>query len=237
MDARAQAYQAFEALLRAERYPRTAPPPAPPSPAFTVAVSREAGSGGAAVAREVGWRLGWPVYDNELLTHLAGELRVDVHLLEGVDERPGSRLVEFVEAFAATAAVTEVTYFRRLLKLLLALGARGDCVIVGRGAMIALPVDTTLRVRVVASEEDRVAAVGREHGLGHDEAARHVASRDRERRRFIKDHFHKDLTDPLLYDLVLNASRFSVDECAALVIEALQLLQARKPARESRPTG
>jgi cytidylate kinase len=204
---------------------------APPSPAFSVAVSREAGSGGESVAREVGRRLGWPVYDNELLTHLAEEPRIDVHRLEGVDERPGSRLVEFVEAFAAASAVTEVTYFRRLLKLLLALGARGACVIVGRGAMVALAVDTTLRVRVVASPKDRIAAVAREQGLNPDEAARYVEARDRERSRFIKDHYRKDLTDPLLYDLVLNASRLSVDESAALVIEALLLLQGRKAAR------
>ena len=132
-----------------------------------------------------------------------------------------------MEAFAAASTVIEVTYFRRLLKLLLALGARGQCVIVGRGAMIVLPVDTTLRVRVVASHEDRVALIGRERGLNPTEAARYVESTDRERSRFIRQHFHKDLTDPLLYDLVLNASRLSVEECAGIVIETLLRLQAR----------
>ena len=78
--------------------------------------------------------------------------------------------------------------------------------------MIALPVDTTLRVRVVASRQDRIALIGRESGLNPTEADRYVESTDLERIRFIKQHFRKDLTDPLLYDLVLNASRFSVEE-------------------------
>jgi len=146
-----------------------------------------------------------------------------------------------VEAFAAASTVTEVTYFRRLLKLFLALGARGQCIIVGRGAMIALPDDTTLRVRVVASREDRAALIGRERGLDPTEAARYVESTDRERSRFIRQHFRKDLTDPMLYDLVLNASRLSVEECADIVIETLLRLQARNasvkqglvPSRES----
>ena len=83
--------------------------------------------------------------------------------------------------------------------------------------------------------------IGRERGLNPTEAARYVESTDRERSRFIRLHFRKDLTDPLLYDLVLNASRLSVEECASIVIETLLRLQARNasvkqglvPSRES----
>ncbi|MGZ3337560.1 MAG: cytidylate kinase-like family protein [Isosphaeraceae bacterium] len=241
MYSRQQAFRTAEALLRSSEHPHPRQPEAPPSPSFTIALSREAGSGGTLVAREIGRRLNWPVYDHELLDHLAKELHVDVDRVESVDERRTSWLVECVEAFAAASTITEVTYFRRLLKLFSALGARGQCIIVGRGAMIALPVDTTLRVRMVASREDRVALIGRELGLDPTEAARYVESTDRERSRFIRLHFRKDLTDPLLYDLVLNASRLSVEECASIVIETLLRLQARNasvkqglvPSRES----
>jgi cytidylate kinase len=84
-------------------------------------------------------------------------------------------------------------------------------------------------VRVIASHEDRVAAVSRDLGVTSRDAARHVDATDRERVRFVKDHFRKDPADPLSYDLVLNASRFSVAECAELVVEALNRLKARGP--------
>lgn len=212
--------------MLATRYTDSRGPLATPSP-YTIAFSREAGSGGIFVAREVGRRLNWPVYDHELLDHLARELRVDVDQLENVDERRPGWLVECVRAFAAASSVSEVTYFLRLLKLLSSLGERGQCVIVGRGAMIALPIETTVRVRVVASRADRIALIGRERGLKPTEAASYMDSTDRERSRFIRQHFRKDLADPLLYDLVLNASRLSVEESTALVIEALLRLQAR----------
>lgn len=199
----------------------------PPPPRFSIALSREAGSGGTLVAREVGRRLNWPTYDHELLSELARELEVDATELERIDERPGSRLVELLNAFGHASTVTEFSYFHRLVKILLALGGRGDCILVGRGATIVLPPETTLRVRVVAAAEDRIAAVGSELGLDPAAAARHVETTDRERRRFIMAHFRKDLGDPLHYDLVLNCSRFSVDEGAGMVIEGLRHLQAR----------
>lgn len=225
-----------EALIRASERSRAghegesaaAGPSLLQATAFTIALSREVGARGTSVARELGRRLNWPVYDHELLEQLAKDLHVGVKLLEDADEKPGSWLKECVEAFAAVPTVTETRYFRQLLRTLLSLGARGECVIVGRGAAQLLPAATSLRVRLLASLEDRIAVVSRERGLSQPEAARYVETTDRERIRFIKDHFQKDPTDPQHYDLVLNSSRFSVVECVELILEALRRLQARR---------
>ena len=72
------------------------------SPAFTVALSREVGTDGTAVAQEVGRQLGWHVYDHELLEHIAKEMGLRTALLESVDEKNQSWLLETVEAFAST---------------------------------------------------------------------------------------------------------------------------------------
>ena len=219
-------------FAHAEDQPQAERPEAPTGIAFAIAFSREAGSGGITVAREVGRRLSWPVYDQELLESLAKELNVDVSLLEDYDERRGSFLVDTIKAFSAAASVSEVTYFRRLVHLLQVLGARGECLIVGRGSSFVLPPETTLRVRIVATRDDRIAFMVREHKLSPVEAARYVDTKDRERHQFLKDHFHKDPADPQNYDLILNRSRFSVDETADLVVDALQRMQARKtPAK------
>ena len=159
MNAKEQAIGIAAALIRAGQYAGPRGPDAPAPVAFSIALSREAGTGGALVGRELGRRLNWPVYDHEILNHLASELHVEMDRLESIDERPGNWLVECLNAFTAHSTITEVTYFRRLLKLILALGAKGHCVIVGRGAMVALPVDCTLRVRLVASLEDRIAFI------------------------------------------------------------------------------
>jgi cytidylate kinase len=197
---------------------------------LTIALSREAGTYGAAIAREVGNRLGWPVYDSELLQRIAEDLGIRRDLLKSVDERHVGWLTECLEAFSSSPTLSQTGYLRHLLETLLALAARGDCIIVGRGATKVLPMATTLRVRVVGPLEHRIEAVRREHGISHEEAARQVETTDRERDRFVRDHFNMDPTDPRNYDLVLNAVRFSKEECAALIIAALDCLRAHQTA-------
>ena len=129
--------------------------------AFTIAIARDTGAPATAVAREVGRRLGWQVYDHELLERIAEEHGLRVSLLESLDERRQSWLVECLEGFAQKAHVGESGYVRHLTQTILSLGAHGCCVIVGRGAAHLLPPETTLRVRLVQSLEDRVAAIMR----------------------------------------------------------------------------
>jgi cytidylate kinase len=219
-----------EALNRLSKHPHPfahAEAEAPRS-TFCISISREAGAGGITVAREVGRRINWPVYDQELLESLAKDLKVDVSHVEDYDERRGSVLVDSIKAFASAVSVSELTYFRGLVRMLEALRARGEAIIVGRGSSFILPPESTLRVRIVASRDDRVAFIARERDLSASNAARFIDTTDHDRSKFIKDHFHKDPADPLNYDLILNRSRFSTDEAAELVIEALQRMQARK---------
>jgi cytidylate kinase len=200
---------------------------------FTIALSREAGANAAPVTRALGERLGWPVYDRELLQRIAGEMGVRASLLESMDERSKGWLQECLEAIGSGSTVSEISYARRLVETLLALASRGECVLVGRGAAQLLPPATTLRVRLVGPVADRVKAVRQRFGISEEEAERWVAKTDAERARFVKDHFRKDPADPRLYDLVLNSARLSASECADIIVEALHWLQARAPARRA----
>jgi cytidylate kinase len=194
--------------------------------AFTIAVSREAGADGSRVAAVVAERLGWTVYDRELVQQVASDLGVHAGLLDSLDEKHRSWLLESVQAFGAAPSISADAYRRRLLETLLSLGAHGDCVIVGRGAAQVLPAATTLRVRLIGSIEDRVKVIARRRNIPAEEAKRWIAETDQERTRFVRDHFQKDPTDVQGYDLVLNTARFGVPACAELIIEALHRLQA-----------
>jgi len=200
---------------------------------FTIVVSREAGTQGTAISQEVGKRLGWQVYDHELLERIAQDMGLRSALLESVDERRQSWLTEAFEAFMSASGkseweplVTESAYVHHLVKTVLALGAHGECVIVGRGAPFILPAETTLRVRLVSPVRERIAALSRKLSIAERKAALRIRTIDRERTDFVQDHFFKDPTDPLNYDLVLNVSRLSVRSCADLIVDTLHLLEA-----------
>ncbi len=204
-----------------------------PTPAFTITVAREAGASGTKVAQEVGRRLGWQVYDHELLERIAAVHGLRVSLLESLDERRQSWLVESMEGFSQQGHIGETGYVHHLTQTFLSLAAHGACVIVGRGAGLVLPPATTLRVRLMAPVEARVAIVMHQRGLSKHDAERWLEKTDHERSVFIKDHFHKDPTDPRQYDLLLNTSRWSVMECADLILSALGRLGSRSAGAAS----
>jgi hypothetical protein len=213
------------------------PRPSPHLP-FTVAISREAGAPGVEVARLIGQRLGWPVYDREILDLVAEESGLRRELLESVDERDRHWLIESIAAFGQHQPVSTPSFVHHLVKVLGALAARGNCVVVGRGATACLPRESTLRVRIVADIGDRVQRIAVDRGVGEDEAYGIANRIDRERAHFVSSHFHRDVNDAHNFDLVLNASRVSPETCAALAAQALHELQAaEQPASATAPTG
>jgi len=220
-----------EALARLNRYADTAYAAKKNAPApITIALSREAGSRGAEIARVVGALLGWPVYDQELLDRIAQEKGVNARLLEHLDERLVTWLEEAVRSFCAPQSGWEGAYLQGLLEVLGSLGKVGHCVIVGRGAPHVLPVETTLRVRVIAPHARRVAWMQKCLGVSAAEAVRWVDTHDRERLRFARHHFNCNAADPLRYDLMLNSERFTAEECANLIVQAAHTLEAHAPA-------
>jgi cytidylate kinase len=201
---------------------------------LSIAISRETGTPGSEVAREVGARLGWPVYDHELLEAVSKQMDVPLREVESIDERGRGWLLETIEGFALGSRISEGRYVHLLVSIMRTLSARGHCVIVGRGAALILPAESTLRVRLVGELEDRIAAESQRLHLGHDEAARRLQQLGKERNRFIRSHFHENPATTSNYDLVLNTSRWSPPACAALIEQALLLKSQTSTAETAR---
>lgn len=220
---------AVEALARIFGYgkARTAEQP---TPRLTIAISRQAGSGGPEVARLVGAQLGWPVYDHELLTMIAKERGVEEKLLEQFDERDIGWLHQAAAQFTMQAPSLDGTYLKQLLTLLKSLGKVGHSVIVGRAAAHVLSPETTLRVRLVASRAARIAHTEKRMGVSRTEAEHWVDRTDREREGFVRHHFHRDPNATEGFDLILNSGRFASAESAAIIVQAARLRDERLQA-------
>ncbi len=167
--------------------------------------------------------------DHELLERIAAEMHVNVRLLDSIDEQHVPWLMERLEAFSSIPHVSESVYVRQLLEMILSLGARGQCIIVGRGAAHILPPALAIRVRLVAEFADRAQTKMREWGVTLDEAEGRVNALDERRRAFVRSHFHIDPTSPENYDLVLNTSRVDVETCSRLIMTVLE--RAARPGR------
>lgn len=184
-----------------------------------VTVSRAPGVVSEGVCRLLGERLGWPVFDRELLQTMAGDDDLRQRVYRSMDERQ----LSWVEEVARSVLQPEFRkndYFHRLTETVLSLAAQGSAVFVGRGADLILPRDAGLRVRLVAPVPERVAVLVEREGLSGEAAAREILSRDDEQTRFVRGHFRADVGDPARYDLVLNVARFAPEQLAELIVRA-----------------
>jgi cytidylate kinase len=201
--------------------------PREPQP-FTIAISRDSGANGHVIARAVGFRLNWPVYDQELLRKVADDMGLRARMLESLDEKRVNWLVESLDGFiTSTPAADSGAYVHHLVETLFSLAAKGECVILGRGAAQVLPSKTTLRVRLVGPRKERIETVQQRLGVEWVEAARRVAQTDHDRSQFVVHNFNTDPADPCNYDLVLNSARLGVGTCADVIVETLLRVQAR----------
>jgi len=107
-----------------------------------------------------------------------------------------------------------------LAKVVLLLGARGEVVLLGRGAGLILPAMSTLHVRLVAPLADRVAYLGQLLRLTEEEATEQVRRQDHRRNEFFMTHFHRRPGDVHQYDLALNSSYLGEETCADLILQA-----------------
>jgi hypothetical protein len=203
----------------------------------TIAISRQAGARGPEIARAAGQRLGWPVYDRELLELIASEMGLRTQLVESVDERVSGWLERCLELFRDEPLIGEEDYVGQLVRVLFSLAAHGGCVIVGRGSAQVLPAESTLRVRLIGPQASRIAALEERFDLTAEEARRWVEETDRRRSRFVREQFHRDPDDAALYDLVLNTCRLSVSDCADLIVATLKRLQPRMTGLKVRPAA
>ena len=195
-------------------------------PRLTIAFSRETGSGGAHIAQELADKLRWPLYDRELVEKIASDAGLRSEVVQSVDEHHSSFILETLEAFVGASTIGGAGYAHRLAKTLAALGAHGECVIVGRGAASILPRETTVSIRVVANVRDRAAEYARRNQVDLEKAKKDLLRLDKERAKFVQQYYHKDVADPHGYDLVVNASHFTLEACVELCFNAVRLKES-----------
>jgi hypothetical protein len=187
-----------------------------------VTISREAGSGGEYLAGELGKRLGWKVYDRELLELMSEDESNRQHLYSTLDERQTNWIDGLLVLCAPETMVLRNDYLRALCRTVLTVAHHEHAIFVGRGAHLVLPPDVGLRLRIVARREDRISTLAKEKGLELEEGEREARRLDAERQAFMKKVFggHGDeLTD---YDLAINMSRHSPEEACDIILAALR---------------
>lgn len=186
-----------------------------------VTISREAGAGASLIAELVGRVLGWQVFDKNLLDCTAEQYHLSRDMLELVDETPSNWVYDVLGTWMDRQIVSHERYVTDLSRVVVAMARRGNAVFVGRGAQFLLPRDKNLAVRIVAPEKMRLKRIMELRRLDADKARRYMDETDRGRREFVHRFFHHDISDPQLYDLIINVKHVGIEGAVEMIVKAV----------------
>ena len=200
----------------------------------TITIEREYGGGGAAIAKKLATQLGWKLWDEDLTREIARRAEVSASCVACFDERVDSMFHRLAKvfmrgSFERSLPVDEVEKFdadtmaTMLERVIKDVSAKGNCVIVGRGAPYFLRErNDAFHVFIYAPWEEKIRRV-RQLGKSEQEAVDLVSNIDQERATFIRKYFGKEWPNRHLYHLMINSKvgddlviRMIVDEIAAL---------------------
>ena len=187
----------------------------------TITISREPGSGGRVVAKQLAAKLDFKVFHQEVLLEIAKRADVSDKLLATLDEKGLTVLEDCISALVYDRHLWPDEYLKHLMKVIGAIGEQGSTIIVGRGANFVVPLQNRLRVRIVAPQKVRIANVARIFEVTTEDARRRIIRTESDRRAFIRKYFNADITDPINYDVVINTGGLEMDKAVEAVIAAL----------------
>ena len=194
-----------------------------------ITISRKFGAGGRTLAKCISDRLGYTFADREIIQRLAKEARVSPHWVESFEKDAGSRLSRFISNMVARKWVDRVlkdehgyldeqSYLDYLVLIIAQIADEGDVVLLGRGSQYILD-DHPEAVHVLLTDklESRVRFVTDKFQLTERKAAQMVESEDKRRAALYGRLGKRDYDEPLLYHLVLNMGRVSMEKACELV--------------------
>ncbi len=185
-----------------------------------IALSRQVGAGGAKLAAHLAERLGWQVYDREILSAVAAGTHSDELLVERFDEKGIREVGEFIAPFILPDDPGQARYLLEMRRVIRRIGREGRAILVGRGANWILSPAAGLRIRVVAAAGERAAVLARTEGLSVEASLRRIEKSDAAQRKYIRQAFQREIDDPAGYDLVVSPLSLGLDAAAAAVLAA-----------------
>jgi len=193
-------------------------------------IARDEGSLGNEIAQELAQRLGWHVFDKEIVTWIARNSHVRENLVRQLDQKSQNLIQDAISRLLRMpeyASFGAEEYHEALLVTLVCMAKHGSAILVGRGANFALRENAQgLNVRITASPEVRVQRLSKSWKATPEEARRRMEADDEERRKFIRHYFRREFDDLCFYDIVYNTDRASAERIASSILVFMNLPEA-----------
>lgn len=192
-----------------------------------VTIGREFGAEGHEIGKELADRIGFALYDKDMLALAAQKSGIDINVLASADESYyGHALSPYLTIGRLSPSMGD-KLFKLQTDIIHDLAAKGSCIVIGRLADYILKDDPNcIKVFIYAPFEKRVEIIKNKHEITEAEAKKLVKRMDSARREYYTYYSNGKWDRKEGKDILLNRAAFGIKGCVD-ILEAV--VRARDP--------
>lgn len=186
-----------------------------------ITISRQHGSGGREVGRQLSERLGIPFYDHQLIEMAAESCPIDKSFFENADAKGAGGFWQELGANVNHDLSMNDKAFLHQSSVIREIANKGGCIIVGRCADYVLKDYTNvLKVFVYADLESRKERIEHIYKEADEKALSKIEKTDKKRASYYKFYTGQNFGEAKNYDICLNTSLLGIERCVEIVQSA-----------------
>lgn len=181
-----------------------------------ITIARECGCGGHEIGEKLAQQLGIPLYDKEALANEAKKRNQYEQMQTFFNEKPINSLLY------AIVMDSQIDDYEKIAFEMIRELAQNDMILIGRcGNYIFKGEKDKLSIFLHADKEDKIQRVMEREQLSQREALKKIQQTEDSR-----SYFHKSCTgqhwgESKNYDLCINTSKWSIDQCVSMILKML----------------
>ncbi|MBR6664187.1 MAG: cytidylate kinase-like family protein [Lachnospiraceae bacterium] len=187
-----------------------------------ISIGREFGSGGHVIAEALAKRFNIPLYDHNLLDHIAEEKNLNAEELKKFDEKPRNVLLSRTFKGHSSSpsdhiAMMQFDYLKKKAE-------KGESfVVVGRCAeMVLKEYEAMISLFVLGDKECKTKRVMEVYDISKEEARKKMERHDVYRKQYHNSYCDSKWGDSRSYDLCINSSRLGIDGTVAMLADYIR---------------
>lgn len=194
-----------------------------------ITISRETGAGADEVSGALveflkpytANEIEWTVFDRNLIEKVLQDHHLPMYLSSLMAEEKYSAIKSIMnEILGGEPGIWSLVH--KTTETILQLAQIGNVILLDRGAnFITFKLKNCFHVRLVSTLEDRVNHIQELFGFNKKDALEFIKKEDIDRKNYVMTYFHKDITDPLQYHMVLNTHLINENEAAQIIGSSL----------------
>ncbi len=186
-----------------------------------ITIGREFGAEGHEIGERLAERIGYSLYDKDMLALAAKKSGIDINELASSDE---SLMDKFLLPYSISGKLSPSMndkLFHLQKSIIHDLAEKGSCIIIGRLADYILKDNPNcMKVFVYAPVEKRIEIIQNKHEISYSAAKKLVKKMDTARKNYYSYYSDGKWDRKEGKDLLLNRGTFSVEQCVA-ILEAM----------------